>query len=239
MKRTRRTRTGEPGFHALGMHALIGVALLLGGCGTDQDTDAEASRPQVDQRYATADALLAYVNELQTREPIDVQTMVSLMYAENDGQREMIDVLTDSVPVMQMEYEMHQRFGRGLMSGSGDPPLRPESPGRMIEHDSQRARAEYESHDGDIESMHFVKIGDRWYISGYTLEYSPHIDSFRNTPPAERESFRDFAAVARDILPNLRNGEYESIEDVQIAMTQAAQRRGLFPSGPGAGAMPR
>ena len=74
--------------------AVVGAAVFMsanmagcgGGDGADASTQSKPIKKPVDPRYATLDAYVAHINRILTREKVDYNTFLDLMFAENDRQ---------------------------------------------------------------------------------------------------------------------------------------------------------
>ena len=84
-------------------------------------------------------------------------------------------------------------------------------PARLTEHSDGRAVATYVDSLGLQHKLHLVNIGERWWISGYTMQY----ESLVEEQMLDRldEITRRRAEVKRQLLPRLLAGEFRTPED--------------------------
>ncbi|MEE8154686.1 MAG: hypothetical protein V3T53_06960 [Phycisphaerales bacterium] len=69
--------------------------------------------------------------------------------------------------------------------------------------------------------IYLVKIGERWWVSGYTLEYDP----LQETDPqsmAKSEAYGGlYAAVSPGLVQRLQGGEFATIQQFRAALRAA------------------
>ena len=195
--------------------------LLLAGCGEIEQTE-QPREPQVESRYTTSEALITYSNSLTRRDPVNFGEWSKLLYAENDLQRRLIQGYKAALPVLDLSTAVRQRFNESLVEDSDNFTTTPSrEPARIVEHDGDRAQAVYVDATGRDGRLYLVKIGDRWWISGYTLEYDP----LEKTDPqsmAKSEVYVGlYAAISPGLLQRLQGGEFETIQQFRAARTDA------------------
>ena len=205
------------------MAILVGIAAGCGGKSDDSGANPAASA--VDPHFATAEALVEYFNSLTTREPVDDATVLSLFYAENDLQQRLIELNRISLPLLAVGAAMHERFQAPV--DPTDPKAfisLPNEPAKIVDRSDQRAAAEYKNWDKSIEKLQLVKIGNRWWFSGYTYEHHP---AYKAAKPEQltlvEMGTRAMAAVAPSIAARVRTGELRTAEDTRKALTDESQ----------------
>ncbi len=198
------------------------VISALVGCGENGET-AVIEQPAVDPRYATAEALVDYYNELTTyRRVVDADSILELLFAENAQQRRIIAVLSNHTPILKLEQAMWERFGERLDEDEKVVPLGPNlRPAFITEHSGQRAMARETNRDGRESDLYLVQIGDRWWISGYTLEYDPEFKSLRDNLEGFERLTQSLAGLAPGITQRIRADEFSTPDQVRKAMGEA------------------
>ena len=79
--------------------------------------------------------------------------------------------------------------------------------------------------DGSESDLYLVLIGDRWWMSGYTLEYDPLLKGLRENLEGNERVMRNLAAVAPGITRRLGNGEFDAADEVRAAFGEALAAR--------------
>lgn len=201
--------------------AAVFVSALLGCGGNSDNTTAE--QPQVDHRFVSAEALLAYFNSLDDTKPTEIRALAELYYAENDVQEQHIRMYRHIATIQETQEALHQYFGEeeldryferlfgGPLPDAPQPNDRLKHPARVTEHSDGRAVATYVDSLGLQHKLHLVNIGERWWISGYTMQY----ESLVEEQMLDRldEITRRRAEVKRQLLPRLLAGEFRTPED--------------------------
>ncbi len=147
---------------------------------------------------------------------------MKLLYAENDLQGRLIQGYKAALPVLELSAAVRQRFNESLIEDSDNFTTKPTRVlARIVEHDGERAEGVYVDAAGRDGRLYLVKIGDRWWISGYTLEYDP----LENTDPqamAKSEAYVGlYAAISPGLLQRLQGGEFETIQQFRAAVSAA------------------
>lgn len=204
----------------LAMVPILGLNLLA-GCGDRQEPTAPESM-DADPRVVSPQALIDYSNSLTRRDPVNFSEFVQLLYAENNLQRRLIQGYKTALPVLDLSTAVRQRFNESLIEDSDNFTTKPSrEPARIVENDGERAEAVYVDATGRDGRIYLVKIGDRWWISGYTLEYDP----LEKTDPqsmAKSEAYVElYAAVSPGLLRRLHGGEFETIQQFRAALGAA------------------
>ena len=203
------------------------LALLLTsitGCGPATPSQPTVVAPTVDARFATADALLDHYNQLISGKQVDMRGTFALYYAENKKQERIIDLLKNSfADFLELQLAILDRFGDDMPARQRDEleKQRPK-PAVMSQRDTSRCQATATGPDGIQQTIRLVKIGDRWWISGYTFEYDPALEE-------EMRRIEDFAGMmgylgpmSRAVRARLDAGEFDSIDEVSKAIADEA-----------------
>src|SRR5688572_29889567 len=219
--------------HSCFAAALALLALVLPACSSGNDEPAAAAPPEVDSRFATAEALLAHFNSLNTQLPPDLEGMLGLYYIETEFQRKQHDLLMReaSSAFHDLDKVMYERFGEGYMDGPlvkrGKPPLKPCSAAKLVRTETRRAEGTFRDQWGTVRPLQLVEYDGRWWISGYTLEF--RID------PKHREGAEAITDMLlsndvddshiRPIIAAIRDGEINTAEAVHQAVLDAMKAK--------------
>ncbi len=185
------------------------VTSSLPGCGGNGD-NATREQPQVDPRFASAEALLEYYNQVALRQPkTEPRQVFSLLFAETPLQERLVKLYKASLPLMELDDLCWERYGKGLGPDEKESPFAPaRERAIMVEVGDERAKARHRKNDGREIVLYLVNYNRRWWISGYTLEYDPDIN------PADRDlgkaarAIGYLAAVAPKVTAELKSGKW-------------------------------
>ena len=101
-----------------------------------------------------------------------------------------------------------KRFDLGSDAPS---PLAPNEPATITERSDRRAVATFVTARRKMDKLQLVQVGERWWISGYSIEYSPEF--IRNRKNLDLEKYqrfvRYFAPHAATVKHRLDAGEFE------------------------------
>lgn len=204
----RHTRFGFPF-----LVVLIGTSAALPGCGAEAPPPVEVVA--VDPRFESAEALVSYFNEINRMDPPDFEAEFALYHLENDLQRDLHQIARMMILQHQFETALTDRFGDEHTSSLSTYP----ETATMTEENGDRAVARAVGKGGKRE-LHLVRIGDRWWISGYTHEYDPDIDA--DEMPIEE--LKKIVAVLQAVVPTfaarVRAGTYATYEDAMESYVQ-------------------
>ncbi len=125
---------------------LLSIALAGAGCGGggDQKESKGPTNDAIEGGYVSPEAVMQAFNDMTRAGVVDREAFAAMCYVENDAQRGLIDSAT-----------MPTIGGAATLKSV----------------DVARAVAEYEDTGGASHDLHLVKIGERWWVSGYTVEY--------------------------------------------------------------------
>ena len=193
----------------------IVVALAAAGCGGEAEPAVPAA-PAVDPRFASADALLAYYNVLTVDRPIlDPDSLVELFYAENQTQERLVRIVRSSIPLMHFGQALWERFGETL-DGKKTATLAPNPrPAYFTENGGERALALEFNADGSEKQLYLVRVGERWWVSGYTIEYDPEVQRVAGDIDRFQQTIEHMSAVAAPMTKRVRAGEFDAIQQVR------------------------
>jgi hypothetical protein len=203
----------------------LALCTFASGCQNTAADEAEAAtqQPEVDPRFASAESLLTHYNSITTRDPVDSNSAFELFYAENDLQRRYIDATRKMTPVAELDYLMFQTFGEGWLTTRKKPMLAPDQPAKMTKVDAQRAEARFVDSEGKSKNLMLVKVGDRWWVSGYSIEHDRDKEvqeSLKQIDQLDRIS-TELGAAAPKIAAQIRDGTIKSAKDARQALAQA------------------
>lgn len=206
---------------------LIALSLAAAGCGESQAPAPAPRAPAVDPRFASADALLEHYNDLTSGGPrVEAAAVLDLMYAENDVQKKLLAATREVLPLMELEQAMWERFGEGLNVGRGKAPLAAKNqPAQMARREEARAEATELEDDGSESTVHLVRMGDRWWISGYTLEYRSQLVESVKAYEAMPAALKAAYGAAGDLRRRLEAGEFASASDLRRTFMETAAER--------------
>lgn len=206
-------------WHTVAAALLAGsLFLLMPGCGASKPEQAAAPEPlPVDPRYASADALVAYINSFNVNPPRDGQTLVDLFYAETEEQKRMVGLIGRMAPLIELGAAMQDRFG-----DIGDQSMRalliePGMEVHITQRLDRRAIAEGREADGSRNQFHLVQYDRRWWISGYTFEYDRETKALMSDPrklEAAEYFFGSLGEIVQPVIMRVRAGHFSSPEAV-------------------------
>ena len=202
--------------------AFICALLTLTGCGSGE-SQAVAEGPQVDPQFVSAESLTAYFNSLNTRLPRDLPKIVPLYHIENDFQRKRWEVLNRESQSAHhdLEVAVYERFNESLLPYRVKP--RACTPAVLTKIGEQRAEGTYKDWRGIERPLHLIFIQSRWWISGYTIEYETDTDKrdFIEGMSDAMLTWDSNDEYLRPIVARVRAGEFQTIERVRDAVSQA------------------
>jgi hypothetical protein len=207
---------------------LPAIMLTVAGCGGGVE-EVEAAAPQVDPRYASPEALLEHGKSLLNQDPGNFEGFMALFHWENPKQQQ-IRVVFDSmlVPSYRFLAAVKTRFGEVPQQAGEDPleAMRVRSTG-VVSRDGQRVAATMTDEKGETQDFSLVQIGDRWWISGYTIEHDPEFmsDASAGMPfeqLLEISSKLGPIGVAIDgVTTQVKSGLYSSSDQAMVALNAA------------------
>lgn len=206
---------------------LITIVILLNACDGSEPEETAIQAPAVDPRFVSADAMLETYNNIITQAPrVDPHKIFSFMYTENDTQKAMLKSISSTIPYLELDQVVFERFGECLNPKDKIAPLAPDSPAAITERNGQRAIAEGIDAEGDKYTVHLVQIGERWWVSGYTLEYLP----WGNRSIQEYEETSRFntylSQAAAKIEQQIKTGKITSVDQARNALRAEIVRQG-------------
>ncbi len=202
--------------------AVFAFAIVPVACDGGSATH-EQTRTASDSRFASAEALIDYYNSISLRGAAAGASWLDLIYAETDLQRRLRYQDSLAGRMHHVDVLMFERFGESLRDpGKGDYLLRPLGPGAvLVENDGARAFADLT--DGKRtarRALYLVKVGERWWISGYTFEYSMS-ESDAEEIARTSEVYELMVEAVEGIEPRLRAGEFSTAAAVRDAYKEA------------------
>jgi hypothetical protein len=187
------------------MFCIIGAL----GCAKHEPGKSTALEHTLDADYSTPESVIMQLAALESTDPIDVGAITALYHAENDLQTRLVHWYRLSASMCELDAALEKRFAESL-----DPKVpnawRYEPRGKLTIRKNDGTRAEAAPSDGTDETVHLVKIGDRWWISGYTLEYKPDDDGTFDSLEMLIPYLARRAVPATAIAQRVRNGEFGS-----------------------------
>ena len=192
------------------------ITTLLSAC-SGEDAESVVDQPSlVDPRFASADALLEYYNQVAMQQPkLDSREVLSLMFAETPLQERLIALSRESLPLLELDDACWEQYGVGLLPSTKEPPFTPaRHRATMTEREMERAKAEQRQNDGSLEDIYLVKLQNRWWISGYTLEYDRRTKSALEELDTIERRIGYLAAVAPIVTADVRSGKWTEAGEV-------------------------
>lgn len=221
----------------------ITIIVLLSACSSEERESAVNQPPPVDPRFASADALLKYYNQVVTQQPkVDSRELLSLMFAETPLQERLLALYRDSLPLLELDDACWEQYGAGLSPSADEPPFEPaRHRATMTESDKDRAKATRRRNDGSRAEIYLVRLGNRWWISGYTYEYDRRFKPDKESLDDFERRIRYLAAVAPIVTADVRSGKWKEAGEVAPSLVylrlvahvfrefpEARNRRDLF-----------
>ena len=203
---------------------LIAIVLSLNSCGSSEPEDAVSQTPTIDPRFATAESLIEYYNTIDRTSTEYLSQTIDLYYVETPLQDKIYRYLHDAVIRVEFLNELKDHFGESLERYNweevlGEPmtteiketPLpRKWPPASITEHSGDRAKAVQKGPYQGAETMHLVKVGTRWWISGYTWEYEELKDVSEETLDEVLDHNAKQLSAQQQLLPRLRAGTFKT-----------------------------
>ena len=235
---TRTTGTNLP------LEALaIAIIVLLSACSGEEPDPVVIQPPPVDPRFASSDALLDYYNQVVMQQPkVDPRKVFSLMFVETPLQERLVALARESLPLMELEDACWEQYGMGLSPAADESPFAPaRHRATMTENDNDRAKARRQRNDGSRADIYLVRLGNRWWISGYTYEYDRRFKPDEESLDDLERRIRYLAAVAPIVTADVRRGKWKEAGEVAPSLVylrlvahvftkfpEARNRRDLF-----------
>lgn len=203
---------------------LIAIVLSLNACGSSEPDDAVSQTPTVDPRFATAESLIEYYNTIDKTSPEYLSQSLDLYYAETPLQEkiyryfhnaaihvEFLNELKDYFGEALERYNREEVLGEPIPTNIKETPLPKKwPPATITEHSGERARAVQKSPYQGTEKMRLVKVGTRWWISGYTWEYEELRDVSEETLDELLDHNAKELSAQQQLLPRLRAGKFKT-----------------------------
>jgi hypothetical protein len=198
--------------------------LVLGLCGCSGGDDSEVAAGQagssVDPTRASARALFDHIESICNREHPDAEAYYALVHTETPKQKVWIDFVNNALlPRARFAKACFEKFGEYPPIGQAGVWQIAEATWKKEEPD--RVEIECINDHGVKSPLHLVRLGDQWWISGYTFEYAKHIGF--NEPGFDRmtESLPGIGPHVDRVTARVRNGEFATLEEAEEAQSDA------------------
>jgi hypothetical protein len=209
------------------------AGLLVAGCGGSSSESGGTAN-----QFATLDDIVAFYNENTANgTAVLPRPLVDRIHAETPIQERLVGVLRGMLPTFDLVVAVRERFGAELME-SGGPSTETNSPVTLTSVEDARAEGTTIDAEGNEDTVHFVRIGDEWWISGYTLEYSMLAGMPEGMSPDEMvdtagSMMGSMGEAAAGVKRRLDAGEFSTIEEVRNAFGLAMMQNagGFTPPG--------
>jgi hypothetical protein len=208
--------------HTRTLNLLVVIILTCcAGCGRASNDTDENKKAAIDPRYASADSVLATYNSLVTKSPVEAARALELFYAESPAQQHYLSIAMSTVPLAEWDWFMFEKFGEGASRSAKHPQLSPDAPAVIFERGDRRVKARYKDNDGEEQTLYLVQIGDRWWVSGYTLEYDKTWRQMVGDAEGIDENLKKFAEACGPVIERLKRGEFKSADEARKALGKA------------------
>lgn len=199
---------------------LVLVTIKLGGCGAETPPPAEVIA--VDPRFESAEAMTKYFNEVMMSHSFRGQEFADSIYAENDYQRMLLGIIKTSIPIVQFSTEIYDQFGQPLFESSEDLTYRPiTKAASLVKTEDRRAEGIYFDEKRKETRLYLVEADHRWWVSGYTLEYTMDVPPQDSDTAALQELVSAMAEVTAGVRSRHKSGEFATAAEATQAMQVA------------------
>ena len=203
---------------------IIAIVLSLNACVSSEPEDAVSQTPTIDPRFATAESLIEYYNTIDRTSTEYLSQKIDLYYVETPLQDKIYRYFHDAVIRAEFLNELKDYFGESLERYNWEevlgepmptnikerPPPTKWPPATITEHSGDRAIAVQKDPYQGTAKMRLVKVGTRWWISGYTWEYEELKDVSEETLDEVLDhNAKQFSAQQR-LQPRLRAGTFKT-----------------------------
>jgi hypothetical protein len=200
------------------MLAMFAALAALASCNSSSAAEAGET---VDPRFASAEALVEHYNALTTVAPVKIEPLFEMMYAESELQRRFLAVMQDFFTVGDLMNDAATRFDAEIDTPAFAVEIAPQGAASITEHTGDRALATFKDERGRDETLYLVKIENRWWLSGYTIEYDPETKSMTDNIRLIESMSNLMTKVTPDLRRRLDNGEFGTMDEFQLAMQVA------------------
>ena len=202
---------------------VISLLAIIQLCGSGCAKPEEEAAVQADSAYgfSSAAALLNHYNSITTREPVDIVAAYDLCYAENDFQQRYIKTSRRMKPFAELDRAMLDTFGECFDPKRKKHMLSADQAATITREDEQRAEAQFVNSDGESKTLHMVKVGDRWWVSGFTFEYDPQVSKYKQDFSVLERLTDAFAAAAPAVTEGIRSGKIATAAEARSAFAAA------------------
>lgn len=192
------------------------VVNILVGCGSDSVDTQQSNVNEVDLRFATAESLVAHITSLTERDNPDFRAYYDLFYPETPAQ-EAWDQFADEyiLPTFEFELEVYKQFGEEADVEIAKFAHYRTKNLRLIENSEPRAKAVFDSEVRDNKEIHLIKVGNRWWVSGYTWEYNPIFNEAKVLEASQ--SSIGLKIYIDQIIRHLKEGTFQTAEAAREA----------------------
>jgi hypothetical protein len=184
--------------------------------------ETDAAQPQVDPRYASAEAIVTEYNRLMGQNPPNILGVADITFCETPLQKRLVAVVRDSAQIMDFNRALQDRFPDAVPSGKMDLNFGAQPPATIVDRMDRRVRAVVKYPNGHLDHVDFVEIGDRWWLSGYTMEYQPTVERMKASLDDWEAFIPAMAAQAPSVTASVRAGRYATPEQARRALVLAA-----------------
>jgi hypothetical protein len=198
--------------------AMIGLCGCSGG--DDSATAAEQDASSVDPTRANARALFDHIQSICNLEHPDAEAYYALVHTETPKQKIWIAFVSNVLlPRTRFAKACYEKFGEYPLIGQA---MVWEIAGSIWKkEDADRAEIECTNDHGVKSPLHLVRIGDQWWISGYTFEYAKHIGFDEPGFDKMTQSLPGIGPYIDRVTSRVRNGAFATLEEAEEAQSDA------------------
>jgi hypothetical protein len=191
--------------------------LILAACGSESSPTVADDAASRDTRFTTAEELVNEIRRITRPGQADHHAYLDLVYAETEAQEDWMRFIREfPVPRADCDQAARERFGTGIYHDPREASLWTLTDVELVESDGQRATVSSTNMNGDEDQeLQLVKVGDRWWISGYTWELLPTFDAAEIAELAVQAA--GLGAKLEKVAERIRAREFESAEEASEA----------------------
>ena len=208
--------------HSFAAVAFTCAMLTLSGCGSGE-SEAVAEEPSdAEQRssFSTSRDLVTHLNVLTGDGVMRCKDLVQLIFAETSFQQQFVGFLQTVAAAEDLNDAVISRFGEPLDAARDTTILLSFQNAELVIEKDGRAEIAIEGRDSSLRKLMLVNAHGRWWISGYTWEYSMS-EAEQAELPRRKLVFEVDAHIAPPLLTRLRTGEFQTIDSVRAAYRES------------------
>ncbi len=204
---------------------VLGIVCVMSGlCGCSSNDDSGAAAEQnvssVDPTRASARALFDHIQSICNQERPDAEAYYALVHTETPKQQTWMAFVNNALlPRNRFAKACYERFGEHPPGGQAMVWEIDTSTWKKEEAD--RVEIECTNDHGVTSPLHLVRLGEQWWISGYTFEYAKHIGFDEPGFEMMTNSLPGIGPYIDRVTARVRNGEFATLEEAEEAQSEA------------------